>query len=503
MRRFGRPLVAIALVASAQVISSPEVQADDTRNRHVIVDSFAEGGISGASEIFALPDEQVQKIINNVETDHLPNRQFCDTLDSLPCAAKTGLSLRIYLPVCGDSTAELCIESLEVSQNEKSPLTRAKYLSTMEGRKYAANPKRGVPEASAPSVWQVPGVMNSGNSDKYVVKVLMDAFISSVNNKLSIFDLNAIVDGDSMLSETQKVALTLRIPNTLTGWLNGRLTDPRITVEKFNENQNRIRVEANPVLVPEVDITLTPEQIAALPNPNFFNIQGITWGSVNAGNPAAIEWIRQLTGAMKNAASGEHTAWFFSTAGGQVTNQCLADKSRVIGLVTTNSPAYAPGAPEFSDGSLNYRVGGLHFKPDGKTLNKGTYDLLIRSDVARCLYNLTNAPLSATVSVSYEGGDQQVETTILNEKDGWLHLGAYGFTYSTPTLRIKLNGVSASSSPQSTTSAQPAPTAQAMPGVGVKVQSIQKNKQILCTKGKVTKKVIGLNPVCPRGWVKK
>lgn len=483
-------VIALSTILVFSLGSNPS-RANDTPNRHLIMDSFAEGA-SNSSEIFALPDSQVENIMNDVETNYLPLRKFCETLDSEACAGKTGLSLRLFLPVCSSTLTSLCIQALEVSQDQNSPLVVAKYLANEDGRTYPANAARGTPEGSTPSIWQVPGVKNSGGSDRYLVKVLLDAFITSEGKKLFIFDLNALVDGDSKLLASQRVALTLRIPSTLTGWLNGRLTDPKILVSQIDGTQNQIRVEANPVTVPEVDITLTPEQKAALPDPNFFDRQGQSWNSVNAGNPVAMEWIKQLSGVMKNTSSGEHTSWFFSTVGARRGNACLSDKSRVIGLVTTNSAVYAPGAPDFDGGFLNYKVGGLHYKADGKTLNVGTYDLLIRSDVARCLYNFTNAPLSATVSISYEEGEKQVGTSTLSEKDGWLHLGAYGFTFSNPTLKVKLKGVSASS--KSSPQANPSPSSQ---------QKSQSGFTVTCVKGNTVKKIIAAKPMCPSGWKKK
>jgi hypothetical protein len=61
----------------------------------------------------------------------------------------------------------------------------------------------------------------------------------------------------------------------------------------------------------------------------------------------------------------------------------------------------------------------------------------MRSEVARCLYGFANAPLSATISV-VGGGDKTIATTIVNEKNGWLKLAAYGFTFSKKTIRAKI-----------------------------------------------------------------
>ncbi len=106
------------------------------------------------------------------------------------------------------------------------------------------------------------------------------------------------------------------------------------------------------------------------------------------------------------------------------------------------------------------------------------------SEVARCIYNFTSAPISASVSITTsDGGVQKVATTVLNERNGWLHLGAYGFGFSSPTLKVKLSQAAVT------------PTPTAKPAV--------KKTTITCVKGKSSKKVTALAPKCPAGYKKK
>jgi hypothetical protein len=98
---------------------------------------------------------------------------------------------------------------------------------------------------------------------------------------------------------------------------------------------------------------------------------------------------------------------------------------------------------------------------------------VVRSDVARCLYGFSKAPLSATISVT-GGADKTVATTVVSEKNGWLKLAAYGFTFSDKTIKVKIT--------------QP---------------KVVKKTTITCVKGKVTKKVTAAGPKCPTGYKKK
>jgi hypothetical protein len=190
--------------------------------------------------------------------------------------------------------------------------------------------------------------------------------------------------------------------------------------------------------------------------------------------------IAPLVGDKSNALS---TAWSLRTLGGlemKGANKCFIDAPGIKGIVTTNSTAYSAGPPEFKDGFLNYQVSSPHFNPDGKTPFKGNYNLVMRSDVARCLYNFSSAPISATISVLSSEGNNDVSTTVTGEKNGWLSLSASNFQFSSPTIKVKLT--------QEAAVVAPTPS---------------KKISITCTKGKLTKKVTATSPLCPKGYKKK
>ena len=106
----------------------------------------------------------------------------------------------------------------------------------------------------------------------------------------------------------------------------------------------------------------------------------------------------------------------------------------------------------------------------------------MRSDVARCIYGFSKAPISASISVVSSEGSADVATTVAAEKDGWIALSANNFQFSAPTIQVKFT--------------QDAP-------VLVAPKSISKQITITCIKGKTSKKVTAVKPVCPKGYVKK
>jgi len=168
--------------------------------------------------------------------------------------------------------------------------------------------------------------------------------------------------------------------------------------------------------------------------------------------------------------------------------KCIGD-SGVAGMVTTNSNAYIAGPPKFQDGDLAYRVASPHYDSKG-SIQIGTYDLAIRSDIARCIYGFTSAPIQATLSVVYADGEAKKATTLVSEKNNWLRLSAKGFTYSSPTVKVRLTQEKAIEAPSPTPSVSAKPTA-------------AKKTSITCVKGKTSKKVTAVNPVCPKGYKKK
>jgi hypothetical protein len=172
-------------------------------------------------------------------------------------------------------------------------------------------------------------------------------------------------------------------------------------------------------------------------------------------------------------------------------NGCFNEGAGVKGIVTTNSTTYSEGPPIFEDDQLNYKVASAHSNPDGSDF-KGTYNLVIRSDVARCLYKFSTAPLYASIEVVSDNGQSSVATTVFSERKGWVELAAYNFGFSAPTVRVKLSQeAKVSATPIST----PTPSASAKPALKVVT--------ITCTKGKVTKKVTAVKPKCAVGYKKK
>jgi hypothetical protein len=309
---------------------------------------------------------------------------------------------------------------------------------------------------------------------------------------------------------------SLRLNTNLSGWLHGRMKNAVIDYKTVSGITN-LTVTANPIAVPLIDVWSKSDELSdafvtayqnqfwageamhyPATNENLglpildsektrSGMKNISFKHINTNfSQSAMDNFLLWLGVAKDKAAAMPTQWRLGTmtdnGSGQV-RECLDKEKALAGVVTTNSTMYLDGPPVFKDDTLDYKVASTHFEADGTTVFKGTYELIMSSSVARCIYKFTAAPISATVSITSENGEANAATTVVNEKDGWLKLGAYGFTFSSPTVRVKL--------------AQE----KVIPKASVTVPA--KKSTITCVKGKTSKKVTAVNPACPKGYKKK
>jgi len=100
--------------------------------------------------------------------------------------------------------------------------------------------------------------------------------------------------------------------------------------------------------------------------------------------------------------------------------------------------------------------------------------------------------------VTDDSGQSSVAAESMVEKSGWIYLSASNFTFSSPTVHVKLQGTPISTP---TPTVAPTPSSTAQPVVPKSV--VQKKITITCTKGSSSKKVVAVKPVCPNGFKKK
>jgi len=342
----------------------------------------------------------------------------------------------------------------------------------------------------------------------------------------------------------QRFNLKLKLAKEPTGWMHGRMVDPSITVSTDPSGNVSLSVTAGATSVPMVYQSATwvtePSSIKDL-WVKCFNGQrycgsSVTRGQgatsefndfaktldgnshinlltyVNAFGPIPLKIAAEISPLVGDKSVALSTTWSMRTLSNlemNGANNCFTSTPGLKGIVTTNSTAYSAGPPEFNNGSLNYQVASPHFNPDGTTPFKGNYNLVMRSDVARCIYGFTKAPIKASISILSSDGANDVATTVANEKDGWLSLSANNFQFSSPTIQVKLSQDAPApvaaptpiATPKPDPSASLTPVATPVPVVAPVV--VVKKTSITCVKGKITKTVTAVKPICPTGYKKK
>jgi hypothetical protein len=308
-----------------------------------------------------------------------------------------------------------------------------------------------------------------------------------------------------------KFGMKIRTSAPLKNWFSGRINNPTIDISVDAQQRKILSVEANPVAVPALSKWVKKDQLSkelldfydSLPKP----LGGTgDHGELQKGPADTWSLLRNITNydevMMKefvlwlphvgDKASFTPTMWSFRTINsGGGNSSCISGGTDVKGFVSTNATMYIDGPPSFDkeNQALQYKVAATHFDDKGEIF-KGSYDLSIKSDAARCLYGFSNAPISAKIEVVSENGQNQVAVTTVNEKNGWLYLSAKGFTFSAPVVSVKLS----QEKPVVVPTPTPSPTT---------AQVVVKKSSIVCVKGKTTKKVTAVNPKCPTGYKKK
>ena len=494
---------------------------------------------------------------------------WCTGWDDPSCKVYDNLYTDLILSPCLNDADRACLESVEAN-NSSGALEKLSLYGEATSQKIAKYQfKNGselvdLPAGGGLSVWKS-SVKNSDGSDKFYAAHILLRYIATskksglvAEDQISLndfkgqiypvtlqpggickeFAIGAQCINSANFSGSEKLAVTLRMNKSLTGWIFGRMQNAEFSVAPLDASYNKIRIGGDVTLVPEFMAIVAKSDIAKNPKlekylKDLFTI-GPPWLSVP--NPGLGTWNDDNIGGRQSTTydgflSAQTTTrllsnnfdkfpllaafedqlkpfspaasnngrnilretnsifWNFGANTYLGNNKCSSDKTKLHGLVVTNAPIYEKGPPEFKDGSLNYRVAGIHNNIDG-TEFKGRYTYIVRSDTARCYYGFSNAPIEARVEVVSANNTSQVASVLVSEKDGFIKLQADNFTFSSPTIKMKLS--------------QATEVAQAKPVEVAPTKAVpQKSSVITCIKGKISKKVSGVSPKCPSGYKKK
>ena len=310
--------------------------------------------------------------------------------------------------------------------------------------------------------------------------------------------------------ENSNFALNLRLNTKTHGWMHGRLANARISILSESADGVDVQISGSPSKIPSVLAETTIDKL----NESI-------WGSVvggkipaNYGEPGGMSPFLQIVASnrgtymmktfeamqpfMTDKAVAMPYIWSVRSversqvvaSAGQKALDCLyangGDKGKILGFINTNATAYVSGPPTYNEQtqSLDYSVAAPHFAKDGSVF-KGHYSIQLNANTARCMFGLHGSDLKATLSILNEKGESNIITSVAKEDRGWFNFSVAGFTFSSPTIRLKLEEAAPITAKPSAF-----PTATAV-------------KKITCIKGKTIKTVSAVNPKCPTGFTKK
>ena len=447
----------------------------------------------------------------------------------------------VVYPPCLISGSGPCIEKFEL-RHSSSAWEEVEYIRSVNAPTRDAEAKIGFPAAGSMSLWRSKSVTHQGGTGTYAIYVMSEGsagmggswispgiqarivpFVESAGsfNEIALGASKSTlfngVDYGMRISETGSFAagsiwsdrsgkgtraewsdgvearLTLRVPSSASGWIGGRLSGVDFELSPISEKLNRLRITGAPISVSEVEVKIpladVPEKLKKVYPGIDPPVIGAYFsaGSKHAVAARVLEALREYT---SDKATRTRTVWGFETVD-STSNKCLAATNRIVGFVSTNALSYTNSAPNFEDGRLKYAVASMHRNEKGEVI-RGSYDLVIRSEAARCLYGFSNAPIEAVVSVTYGDKKENISTTSSGERNGWLFISAKNFTFSNPTIEVAISQPKPTPSPVATATPTPSP---------VTTNKATASKiTITCVKGKVTKKVKGVSPRCPSGY---
>jgi hypothetical protein len=311
--------------------------------------------------------------------------------------------------------------------------------------------------------------------------------------------------------DEKQISIKLRVPNDLSGWLSGRVVNPVAYIEKFNNNYDELIIEGAPAetIVAgkwiKIDNSLTDYLNKSLWWKNFNNTPKTQYGNfswpgalVDIANQS-VKIFTDLEKEIGDVALANVPTWSVSMRSTNLPS-CSVGKSGIQGLVATNAALYSSGAPLWDEKTktLQYEVAAPRLRANRSGPNIGNYGLAMPASLFKCIYSVDQIPEFAEVSISYgDGRESNLASVSLKTVKDWVYLNADNFTFSAPTISVKLNDLP-SKSTESNTVANSEEKSNAAKEENV--ISSKKKKLIQCVKGKKIKKIKATKLVCPKGY---
>ncbi len=425
------------------------------------VDPCTTDRIAAASKVYALnPDKSITQDFMNREWAIIGYAEF---------------------GACKSDSDFGCIESISVTTPGKgmSKATFREYLRPDWSR--AGQSEFNAINSESDSIWVTP--------DKKEFQVSNVARLEFSRGLVTYNDFKFVLtraDSDGALPTPYSATVSLRVPKGIGGWFYGRLENIDISYQAATDSYSRLIISGGSVAVPAVNFAIPFSKISAADKKTIGSwVPSDGYGPTNTDVSKRAKLANLVSKYGQSASSYEDQTWMFGqNAGWWGPSKCFFDvdpvtgewiefkKPKVIGFVTTNAMIFDSFPATFSNGSMDFQVAGMHYDSK-KRLTSGHYEMVMDAEAARCFYHYTQAPISASISVVNEEGENKVATKSVRITGNTLRLVADNFTFSAPKVRVKIKG------------------------------KLAPKSSLVCGKGSLTKKVVDWDPVCPPGFAPK
>lgn len=241
------------------------------------------------------------------------------------------------------------------------------------------------------------------------------------------------------LSRDTYIEVSLRLPNSLSGWFNARISDGTVTSKPASTSTTSYTIGGQ---VARVYVAGNVIRTSSLPD-GFLSkwchsmTSGVTSCYGTLGISPLIKAYEAWVPHIGDKAFATLSEWSVRAVSWSL-NECFKGGTGMAGLLATNAAIYDPVPPQWTSKtkSLDFTVASPHIDENG-TQAVGTYTLAIPSKTIACLYGKSSLPSYALISVtSGSDGTTYSAVSTLSESNGWLNFSAKGFHYSSPTIRV-------------------------------------------------------------------
>ena len=390
------------------------------------------------------------------------------------------------LAACSASPSDYCIESVSLTPVGGKAIALS-WVATGGAGATAGNTNNVAAGKELPGRWSAPEAfatenydglyLEAQNANEFVPWIIVDAKPTySPGNKVSLAALPTSATTPVNLNSEVAIGIKMRISDFQVGVTFGVVTDATVNITTA-DGKNVFEFTGYPVKVPTAKSSKDctgDKGVAATVVTQFQSV------IVPSNDPMGFT----IPGSAGKIYVGSN------------------------GICKLSTPVWNADKKAFS-----YKASAPRLAPDGTSVNTGFYYASISYADAIALWNLTRPEDAATalvVSVRTGAGGSTAATANVSAKNGKIVIQVSGFEFPDPMLDISLNPayndlgkpsgdsnmtVAASEQQMSTPKKSTAATSK---GSVAKIKTIT----ISCVKGKTTKKVTAVKPVCPAGFKK-